>query len=208
MFIKDVQSDESSKILPPCQKASLSLFLKNLWYLKGSISAEYSRFVSVPIDIIDALGRLSCDGDLSFSWFWVYWHCLCQMKELHFTSAHLRLILPLFPWMKWILFVISSKKYQLTKSAPFKKGETFCSWGCISLSDFIHKTWHFWINLLLHVGILTSVIKVPFFTPTTIWSYISHITIPNIETVMLYSICSLEFKYNRRSAQKWSTRGT
>lgn len=69
MFVRDVQGDESSKLLPPCQTESFSILLKIPWHLKGFISAEYSRFVSVPTDIINVLGRLFYDGDLVFLGF-------------------------------------------------------------------------------------------------------------------------------------------
>lgn len=64
--VKDVQDDESSKLLSPCQTASLSLLLKIPWCLKGYTLAEYSRFVSVPVDVIDALKSLFYDDELVF----------------------------------------------------------------------------------------------------------------------------------------------
>lgn len=54
---------------------------------------------------------------VSFLCNWVYWKVdwLCQMQELHSTSVHLRLVLPLFPTVKYEFHCEWVGKYQLTK---------------------------------------------------------------------------------------------
>lgn len=61
--VKDIQDDESNKLLSPCQAAS-----SIPWCLKGGTLAGYSRFVSVPVDVIDAL-RLFYDDEFIFPVF-------------------------------------------------------------------------------------------------------------------------------------------
>lgn len=124
MFVKDVQGDESSKLLAPCQTESLSILLKVPWHLKGSTSAEYSRFVSVPTDIINALERLFYDGVLVFLGFDFIVTSLSD-EEIAFYKCTFKAN-PATISLCEVNFICNKYQKISTSQTAFYKGEIFC----------------------------------------------------------------------------------